>query len=54
VQFVAPGTGTLGIFGAVPAYGTLTLRYTPEPGTILLLGLGIAGLAAFGRWKQRR
>jgi hypothetical protein len=30
----------------------LTLTYVPEPGTLLLLGAGIAGLAATGRKKR--
>lgn len=38
--------------GAVPAFGILTLTYAPEPGTLLLLGLGFAGLAA-GRRRSR-
>jgi hypothetical protein len=33
----------------VPAFGFLTLRFVPEPGTILLVGAGIIGLVAFGR-----
>ena len=53
VQFVAPSTGSIGIFGSLPVFGTLTLSYTPEPGTLLLLGSGIAGLAVLGRKKLR-
>jgi len=53
VQFVAPATGSIGIFGSLPVFGTLTLSYTPEPGTLLLLGSGIAGLAVLGRKKLR-
>jgi hypothetical protein len=33
----------------IPSFATLTLNYVPEPGTLLLLGLGIAGLALRGR-----
>lgn len=33
----------------VPAFGFLTLHFVPEPGTALLVGLGIAGLIAGGR-----
>jgi hypothetical protein len=32
-----------------PAFAVLTLNYVPEPGTLLLLGSGVAGLAALGR-----
>jgi hypothetical protein len=35
--------------GTVAGFGTLTLTYVPEPGTLALLGLGIAALAATGR-----
>lgn len=53
VQFVAPATGSIGIFGSLPVFGVLNLVYTPEPGTLLLLGSGIAGLAVLGRKKLR-
>jgi hypothetical protein len=42
------------VFGQIPTFGTLTLRYVPEPGTLLLLGSGIAGLALIGRRKRRK
>jgi hypothetical protein len=32
--------------GVIPAFGTLTLTYVPEPGTFALVALGIAALAA--------
>lgn len=51
VQLVAPAKANLGPFGALPVFGILTLTYTPEPGTLLLLGTGIAGLAMIGRKK---
>ena len=37
-----------GVF-PVPSFATLTLNFVPEPGTLLLVGSGIAVLAALGR-----
>jgi hypothetical protein len=34
--------------------GTLTLNFVPEPGTLLLLGSGVAGLAILGRRRMSR
>jgi hypothetical protein len=34
------------------AFGIMTLHYVPEPGTLLLLCTGIAGLVLFGRTKR--
>ena len=36
----------------VPVFGILDLHFVPEPGTLLLLGSGIAGLVMFGRSKR--
>ena len=38
----------------VPGFGILTLHFVPEPGTLMLLGSGIAGLVAFGRSRARK
>jgi hypothetical protein len=51
---VSPTNVSLGALGGLPALATLTINYeanpvVPEPGTVLLLGAGIAGLAAIGR-----
>jgi hypothetical protein len=47
------------IAGQLPSFAILTLNYAadvvvPEPGTLLLLGSGIAGLAAIGRKKMTK
>jgi len=36
----------------LPAFGILTLNFVPEPGTLVLLGSGIAGLVMFGRSRR--
>jgi hypothetical protein len=38
--------------GDIPTFAVLTLNYTPEPSTLLLFGLGIAGLALHGRKRR--
>ena len=43
-----------GAFPEVPLTAVLTLHFVPEPGTLLLLGLGVAGLAAYGRRRRGR
>jgi hypothetical protein len=55
VQLVAPTLMKIfgGSLGSLPIVGTLTLRFVPEPGALLLLGSGVAGLAAAGRRSAR-
>jgi hypothetical protein len=36
----------------VPGFGILSLHFVPEPGTLVLLGSGIAGLVVFGRSRR--
>lgn len=43
----------IGGFSAVPAFGILTLHFVPEPGTLVLLGTAVTGLAAWGRRTKR-
>ncbi len=43
---------TLG--GPFPLFVSMTLNFVPEPGTLLLLGSGIAGLAIVGRKRMSR
>jgi len=42
-------TSLTGAFPEMPVIGFLDLHFVPEPGTLLLLGLGVVGLAAVGR-----
>jgi hypothetical protein len=42
------------IAGQFAAFLILTLNYAPEPGTLLLLGSGIVGLAVIGRRKLQK
>jgi hypothetical protein len=46
-------TSLAGAFPELPVYAILTLHFVPEPGTLLLLGSGVAGLAILGRRRRR-
>jgi hypothetical protein len=46
---VTPVKVLTNIAGQLAAFGTLTLTYVPEPGTLTLVALGVVALAAAGR-----
>ena len=55
VRLVSPmfvSTSLASSFPVVPAFAFLDLHFVPEPGTMLLLGSGIAGLVLFGRGRK--
>ena len=43
----------IGASAVVPAFGILPIYFTPEPGTLVLLSMGVAGLLAYGRSRRR-
>ena len=46
-------TSLTGAFPELPLSGVLTLHFVPEPGTLMLLGFGVAVFAAAGRRRSR-
>jgi len=54
LQLVTPVTISTSIAAStvVAAFGVMTLHFVPEPGTLLLLASGIAGLVLYGRTRR--
>ena len=44
----------IGASAVIPAFATMTLSFVPEPGTLLLLASGVAGLAVLGRKRMSK
>ncbi len=49
ITFISPVLIRTNLAGDLPTVVALTLNFVPEPGTLMLIGAGIAGLAAYGR-----
>jgi hypothetical protein len=47
-------TNLYGAFPEFPLAGVLTLHVVPEPGTLILVGSGVVGLAVYGRRRRKR
>ncbi len=45
---------SLDAFPVVPTFARFTIHFIPEPGTLLLVGSGIAGLAIIGRRRMNK
>jgi hypothetical protein len=44
----------IGASAVVPVFALLNMHFVPEPGTLVLLGAGIAGLISYGRTRNHK
>ncbi len=49
ITFISPMLIRTNLAGDLPTFSRLTLTFVPEPGSLLLIGAGMAGLAVYGR-----
>jgi len=54
VQLISAFHVTTNAAGNLPGLAIQTLTFVPEPGTLLLLGSGVVGLALYGRRRLRK
>ena len=54
VVLVTPAKAITSVAGTLPLFATITLNFVPEPGTLLLVGSGVAGLALIGRRRTKK
>ena len=52
LQLVTVTKVVTSIYEELPLFAIMNLHFVPEPGTLLLLGLGVVGLAAVGRLRS--
>jgi hypothetical protein len=43
-----------GTVSFLPGAGVTVTQVTPEPAGVVLMGLGLAGIVAVGRWRSKR
>jgi hypothetical protein len=58
IQLIAPAqmmtVGIAGNWSQLAMFSTLTLRFIPEPGLLLLIGSGVVGLGLLGRSRMKK